>query len=457
MPVGSLQKQNDTRHHEFEDAWFDPSKKAKKTLEDILSEETPDEIIDRSLRYVGVEEDLKGQKVLSGQTSRVASRVLFITRKKAYLEKESREMSLLVGASELFDEIHIMVFVGPEIKDRPRRIAKNIWVYPVRIRYWWQIPFKAYTKAEEQLLFGDGFRPDIIVSLDPFESGVAGLYLAHTFNRPLQVHVLQDFLKESFVEKDKGNVWRRRIAGYVLKRSTGVRAGTVAIQQMLEKKYRNLSDMRLLPQFQNFSGLAGATPAFDVHEKYKGFVFVALAFGKLTADSHLHETFSALNSVLHNPRIGLVVIGNGPAKKLFEKKVELLGIKRNVVFIPEQNDLVSYLKTADVLVQTDTSPEGDEIVLKAAASGLPMVMYETDMRTDLFKDGESASICPEGDVHAVSENFSAFLNNTALRLQYKNAARYVIETRLEEDETTYFRAFRDSIELSLTEKKDAHT
>ena len=119
------------------------------------------------------------------------------------------------------------------------------------------------------------------------------------------------------------------------------------------------------------------------------------------------------------------------------------------MFLSQVDDLTSYLKTSDVLIQTDTSKASEDIVLKAAASGLPMVMYETDMRKDLFEDGESAALCEKGDPYAISKKITELLNDTGLRTRYKTAAQHMVETRLLEDETTYYRAYRDSIELAL--------
>ena len=210
----------------------------------------------------------------------------------------------------------------------------------------------------------------------------------------------------------------------------------------------------MLPQFYNFKSFLDAEPAFNVHERYKDFLYVAVAFGPLTADSPLHDTFSALNDVLHNPRIGLIVVGAGPAKQLFEEKTKLLGIEKNVVFLPEATDLVSLLKTADVLVETSTSKESEGSILKGAAAGIPMVMYETDLRSDLFKDLESASMCEKGDIRGISKGFRDLLNNSALRTQYRTATRNIVETRLVEDENTYYRALRDSIEITLNVKEE---
>lgn len=425
------------------------SQKAQSVLNDILGQGTAEEIIQSELSRTSIESERQGAHVIERETGRERSRVLFVTKDPSYLEEKSVEILSLEALMSLFDEMHIIVMLPLGGKEVVKRLHSNMWIYSVRARYWWQLPEAALKAAKNQLSFADGFRPDIIVGLDPFESGLAAHRIARAFGRPYQVHVTEDFFLDRYKKAEKHNKWRVRMAKYVLKRTDGVRTTTTPIAQSLAAHLPNIRDVQVLPQFHNFRSFLDAEPAFNVHGKYKDFLYVALAFGPLTADSHLHDTFSALNQVLQNPRIGLVVIGKGPARSLFEEKIELLGIKRNVVLLPEAPDLVSYLKTADVLVQTDVSKESEDIVLQAAAAGLPTVMFKTDLREDLFDDGESASLCEVGDVHGIQQGFKALLNNIALRRQYKNAARHVVETRLVEDRDVYYRALRDSIEVTL--------
>ena len=428
---------------------FLQAEKAQATLESILDEASPDALIERELSTTSVEEGRGGQQIVERESDRVKSRILFITKDPAYLERRNTEARVMEALAPLFDEVHVMVLLPFGGKEDAKRWQSNMWVYRVRARYWWQSPRRALEAAAAQLSFADGFRPDIIVALDPFESGWSALRISKKFKRPYQVHVDVDFFTDRFKDAHKKNKWRVRIAKYVLSRAQGVRTETAQLADVLRARIKHVRDVRVLPQFYNFKSFLDAQPTFDVHERYKDFTYTALAFGPLTADSHLHDTFSALNQTLHNPRIGLIIFGDGPAKQLFEEKVELLGVKKNIIFLPVATDLVSYLTTADVLVQTDTSKESEEVVLKAAAAGLPSVMYTTDLRSDLFTDGDSASLCEEGDVHGIEEGFKALLNNTALRTQYKKFARHVVETRLVEDEDLYYRALRDSIEITL--------
>ena len=228
---------------------------------------------------------------------------------------------------------------------------------------------------------------------------------------------------------------------------------TETFKNFLIKKFNLKNTIAVLPRFYNFSALLNAKPAFDLHEIYQQFSFIILTFADLKLDSPLQDVFTGLHQLLHNPRVGLVVIGDGGAQDLYSEKAKLLAIGENVVFVKNVDDKLSYLQTADMLIETNVSKDSEDLILQAAAAGLPMVMYETELRKDLFEDGESASLCEVGDTYGLAKEVNNFLNNPALRKQYSTASKHLVTTRLVEDESTYYQAYRDSIETAILDTK----
>lgn len=430
------------------DELYDQSQRAESVLDLILQEGVAD---DRrgAAGEVAVATERAARPVIDRDTGRTTSRVLFVTSDTDALIEDSAAQREYLALADYFDEIHVLVLVSHRGEQKTLRTADNVWTYSVHHKRWWRLPFVARDAAANQLVFNGGFRPDIVVGVDPYEAGLAALRIAKRYARPLQIHVKENFMKRSFLAVDRRNKWRRRIARYVLARTSSVRAATFAIQHMLEEEVGDIADLTTLPKFYNFTGYIENPPSFDIHDIYKGYVFIILAFGPLTADSYLHDTFTALHRTLHNPRIGLVVIGDGPAKKLFTEKAQLLGIERNVAFLPRVDDLLSYVKTADLLIATGTDKESETAVLRAAAGGLPIVAYETDVRNDLFEDGVSAFLCPPGDTVCMTEKFTQFLNSPAYRKEFARNSVQVAKDRLIENPEQYHRAYRDSIEVIL--------
>jgi glycosyltransferase involved in cell wall biosynthesis len=104
------------------------------------------------------------------------------------------------------------------------------------------------------------------------------------------------------------------------------------------------------------------------------------------------------------------------------------------------------MQAADILLCTDTDEAGDETVIKAAASGLPVLVSKTPLRSDLFTDGIDAFLCDREDTVGFSQKLTKFLNTNALRIEFATNAKTIVETRLHEDPQMYKIAYRDSIE-----------
>ena len=75
-----------------------------------------------------------------------------------------------------------------------------------------------------------------------------------------------------------------------------------------------------------------------------------------------------------------------------------------------------------------------------------MVAARTPLREDLFTDGESAFLCAPEDTLEYSQKLVKFLNSSSLRVQFRERARDIVRSRLQEDPEVYKTAYRNSIE-----------
>lgn len=411
-----------------------------------------------STKYLSVEEALRDEAVYEVKTERDVTRVLFISRDESLLNLAQQSLDGYTNIADLFDEVHILILrQGIEAKTPVIRVSENVWLYTAAHAHWWRTPAAGLTLAQSQLVFAEGFRPDIIVARDPFESAWLGLSLSRQYNRPLQVHVLENYFSEDFLE-EKGNRWRRYIARYVLSQVESVRTTTRVLFDHLKQRH-NFTDLALLPRFNNYESLMNIPATIDLKEKYKPFVFTMLYVGKLTHDSAFPKALDSARFGLRNPHLGLIVLGSGKAQKEFEERATVLQVREQVVFEPTIKDPIPYMKSASVLIVPDTTPESEEIVLQGAAAGVPLILARTPQREDLFIDGESALLCDPDSIDDFSLKLNILLNDVLLRKQMAEAAQDMIRLRFHENRAEYESAYRESIEqvLFLEEEKTPDT
>jgi len=424
----------------------DASENERSTLEYILEQE---KLSKDDTKYLSVEEAVAEKPVYQATSTRDETRVLFISEDESLLNPTQQTLDGYVKLSELFDEVHILILrQGIKTKTPVLRLEKNMWLYTAADHKWWMTPFRGNQLVKDQLVFADGFRPDIIVARDPFFSASLAIHLGQQYERPVQVHVIEDFTKKEFRLKATYNYWRQKLANYNLRRVRSIRTSTKSIYESLVTRFLE-KDLALLPRYNNYEELMMAKPEFSLKDKYPELAFTILYIGKLDKHSLLYLAIDAARHGLKSKHIGLIVLGSGTNKAEFEKRAQILKVADQVIFEPRDHDETSYLKSASVLIVPETTPESEYTVLKAAAAGTPLLLAKTAFREDIFVDGVSALLCEPGATDDFSLKLNLMMNDFMLRRNLAAAAQNVIKTKFHEDAFQYKQDYRHSIEQVL--------
>lgn len=434
----------------------DASERELSNLEYVLEREKRNQ---DNTRYLSVEEAINEEAVYVAKSDRDVTRVLFISRDESLLNPTQQSLDGYTNIADLFDEVHILILrQGIETKTPVLRVADNVWLYTATDKIWWKTPFAGKKLAEDQLVFAEGFRPDMIVARDPFESAGLAIYLGRKYERPVQIHVLENYKLADFKQADKANKWRSFIPFFTLPRVKSVRTNTKSILDLLAKKFK-IQDLAILPRFNNYESLIKKPATVDLRQKYRSFVFIMLYIGRLDYKSLLYRAMDAARFGLRNPHLGMIVLGKGEAEKEYRKRAETMEIENQVVFENKVFDTVPYLKSANVLIVPDVDAESEEIVLQGAAAGIPMIMARTPAREDIFMDGESAFLCDPNSTDEFSLKLNMLMNDVPLRKQMVEAAQEMIRVKFHEDPELYKSLYRESIEevLFLSGDDDSDT
>lgn len=419
----------------------------------IQSEQESDELDLNNFILVDEARDENRQAVSENTRSR--ARVLFITNDTSFLNPADAMLDRFFDLENEFDEIHIMVLMSGTIPTKPvLRVRSRVWVYIASAKQWWKTPHVAKNAvASEQLVFASGFRPDIIVSLEPFESGLAALWIGKKYDRPVQIHVRRNFLTRKWRKESSRNKWRSLIARHVLGKAKSIRYTSLQIRQSITPLCNKDANVELLPRFNNFRHIISHKPAFDVHDKYPAYEKILLYIGALQYDSTFFSALDVIKFILANPRVGLVVVGDGPIRKDCEKKIKKLGVETQVVFAKAVEDIATYMKTADCLFVSDQNALADEIVLQAAVACLPTIMIETELRREYFVDTENAYICPS-DLNCFREKLNSIVHDSDVRKKFREQIKKTVQPRLIEDAKVYHERYRATVEKVVVDVSD---
>jgi len=428
---------------------LDQKTKTQRALDVLLADEhAADDKPVKPASAEAVSDALDDDEILGATvTEREHSRILIVTSDTRVLEESTLQHAEYLSLASRFDEMHVIVTASLRASKKIiKRYGDNLWLYTTGHVGWYMTPFALQELVKEQLVFAEGFRPDFIVVTDPFESAVGARMVAKKYQRPIQVHVKQAFWKPVFKQRLRENWWRQQIARWILKRVDSVRTSTHEIEAYISNNFKEISDLEVLPQHYSIKEIVAASKQSPDTKLFPQFEHVFLYIGKLDEHSTLYRVLDAARDRLLSPKTALVVVGEGSAKSEFQKRAEVLGIDKQIIFQPDTKELAPYIQSADVFICTDVTEASDELVIKAAAVGVPLLIAKTELREDLFTDGEDAFLCDPEDTQAFTLGISGFAEDEELRKHFKNNVQQTVLSRLHEDPETYYDSYRDTLE-----------
>jgi glycosyltransferase involved in cell wall biosynthesis len=427
---------------------FDVASRQRDVLDYVLKNEA--KAASEPVVRESIAEARAGTTQLDIVSNRDTIRLLFISRDTELLNQTTQSLDGYLELCDVFDEVHIVI-LQPGIRTRNPvlRVAPNVWLYVASAKHWWWTPYVALELINSHLVFAGGFRSDLIVARDPYESALVAAIAGRRYTRATQLHVLSDFTKKLSSKKVEYSFARRLLARYVVPKFQSIRTNTDQLTRVLQLQYPTIPDIATLPRFHNYFRQPGEPVLPSIKDTYRQFSFIILYVGALDTGSLAYQVIDATRNLLRNPRIGLVIVGEGSARAEFMKRAEVLGMKTQVVFEKNVDAIRRYFETADVLVVPDQSSESDEVTMQGAATGIPMIMAPTPLRNDLFVDGESVFFYEENNTTDMTAKINRLLNDNGLRRYFSDAVKLVAESRLHEDPVVYQQAYRDSVEAAL--------
>jgi len=439
---------------------LDPSKRAAKNLDEAISSAEADESIvvydkkiaskqERSKKerdqkkkvLVDVDEALHEEKIVSESETRQTLRILILTGDASMLKEGTTSQERLLKYSKMFAEVHVVVLClkGDSVNE-PDRVANNVWVYPTNSRERWKTGIDAYRVVKDQLVFMESFRVDVVISENPFIPGAVGRYFAKKYKRSFQVHLFEEY--------DSQGGFASLIEKYVMSGADCVRTKNSLLERKVVKSYPALSgNTETFPTYYDLDAWQNTEPAFDLHEEYPQFKFILVHFSSMAEGSHTEEVVDGLFYILKQYRtVGLIIVGNGKNREALQKRAVAFGIGNQIALKPRSDDIVSYIKTADVLIHTSENTDEDDTILCAGVVGTPIVAGEGGIAGELFEDGKEALLCPNDSPPCIGEKVNRLLNENTLRTQFERYARQAILERVKQDSEAHLSAYRGSIE-----------
>lgn len=351
-------------------------------------------------------------------------RVLFVTYDDVLTEGSLAALRY-AAYGQHFEEVHIIV---PAEGERPFdgiQLAPNVWAYPTNSRAWWMYPLDAYRVASRQLLFAGAFRADVITTTDPFELGIFGWLIAKRWKRPLVLEASERLYDHAFTDENDDNGYRAWFARFLLPRAERIRARSEQLRDMVARSVPGSgATIDVVPRYIDSTAFESSATSRLLAERYPQFTFFILVVAALGRGSGVDIALNAAaNALRQYPKLGMIVVGDGPETERLAALATEKGLVGKVYFESMPDDIAPYLRSANMLIMPKAALLSEEILMSAAAAGLPVLVSKDAALADIFVDRTSAMVCAQNDVGCAIQAITLLMNDSLMRERLSEEAR----------------------------------
>jgi glycosyltransferase involved in cell wall biosynthesis len=145
--------------------------------------------------------------------------------------------------------------------------------------------------------------------------------------------------------------------------------------------------------------------------------------GRLTRDKGIVELAEAFRSVLNSyPEARLLLVGEfETGDPVPQDTIDWLRASPSVSVAGFSKDPSDYYSVMDLLAFPSYREGFPNVPLEAAAAGIPVVGFAATGTVDAVLDGQTGKLVPPGNVAALAEAITEYLNNDVLRFQHGQA------------------------------------
>jgi len=168
----------------------------------------------------------------------------------------------------------------------------------------------------------------------------------------------------------------------------------------------------------------GVDPALFKPATHTGMGTRLLTVGRMASVKGIPILLDAIKQLLpDHPDLTLTVVGDGPERQDFEQRAKDLGIGKNVNFVgyQSQSEVRERLTETDVFVLPSFAEGVPVVLMEAMAAGLPVVTTRIAGVAELVDDGQSGSLVPPGDKHALIDAIDELLTDPDKRTGFGHA------------------------------------
>ena len=298
---------------------------------------------------------------------------------------------------EFVDKLDIVVFSKQGFEKY--KISDKVTAYPTNSKSKLKYYFDSL-KLGKKLFKQDKY--DLIVTQEPFITGLVGYKLKKKFGSKLLIHFHGDFwANPNWLKESKLNWLFLKISKFVVPRADAIRVMSQGQKEKLKKfgdKVKVISTPVDLDKYLKHE-------TYNMKQEGKKTVMHVGRYDEVKDFITLDKAWEKVNK--KNPEVDFYQIGGGD---------KVVNIIKSVNFTAQPNTdqktlIEKWYPIADVVVSSSTSESFGKVLVEANACGKPVVSTATTGAKEIIKDGYNGYLVPIGDAQALADKILYLLNN----------------------------------------------
>jgi len=302
-----------------------------------------------------------------------------------------------------------------------------------KIFYVWD----AYKVAADKgtVLASQGQSPyQLIITQDPFLTGLVGYLLKRKFKIPLLIHFHGDFWQNKYWLKERWfNLILLWLSKFLVKKADGIRVVSSGIKTKLIEIGLAKNKIRVIPTPVNLAKFENYSPekVEEIRQRYQHKKII-LFVGRLSKEKNLPLLFkSAKQLIKEYSDVIFLIIGQGPERKKLELQVTNAKMQDYVKFLGtiKQNELINYYQACYLVVLPSFSESFGKVLLEAGMAEKPAIATMTTGAKEIIIDNQTGFLVPINDEQILAERIIKLLQDESLAQQMGQAAKEHIQAR----------------------------
>lgn len=311
------------------------------------------------------------------------------------------------------------------------KISGQLSVHPTNSSNKLDYFFDAYRIARE-ISLGDEF--NLIISQDPFLTGLVGWFLKKKFKIPLLVHFHGDFWQNKYWLKERWfNPIFLLLSKFLVEGADGIRVVGSIIKDKLIKEGIAADKIRVIPTPVNLEKFIYCNPekVKNFREKHHPGRKVIINVGRKDPAKDYTVLYKAIGLVYEDyKRLAFWQMGNEDyLREKIKADENLILTSRGKI---DQVELTNYYHASDVYVSSSCHESFGKVLVEAMAAGLPVVATATTGSKEIVEDGVNGFLVPVGDSQSLARKILFLLNNPEKAKEMGQLGREMVKERFDQ-------------------------